>query len=622
SVAGITYTITATGTNGCTSMQTATIFELAPVAFDPASPPVVTPFGCTTDNITNSAVVTVNPGDITGGSGTYVRVVFVYDNGTVAVGDDITQDGTSFSFTVSNVLGGNVSITVYDDEGCSANTTAVIPAFNALSNPVIVVDKDIDCRVLPAGGEEITVSADLTNALGLGEDLIFTITGAGGFTATNTVNGPSAGTTVSSSFTGLAEDIYSITIENSVTGCVLTASHQVDAVPTFDLDISRDSNVVCFGDNNGSITFDFATSSPYAGAYSYEVFNTNGTPGTGDDFSVSGPTVVAAAAGARPITVNTLVGGTYYVSVTMTDASGPFCSVISPEVTIDAPAAALSFSTVDVNPTCNGFNDGSITVNAVDGWGGYEYQLEDGSGILVPYSTNNVFTGSASLPLVDGSYTVRVRDANGCIVNGTVTLTEPDPVTFSLDKDDNACDLTGGGSITAINVLGGSGVYTYVLLDASNTEIRNQTSNVFTNLPAGSYTVQVSDSNSCSSTDASITLEPNLEFSLSTTKLLDCTVSPDATITLTISSGSGNYEYEVFDSAAGTVVARVAVVGTTASFNVSTADTYTVNVYDTGALPAPGCSRTRTITVDPIITPDFTAVAIDNSNCDGSNGGV
>ncbi|SNR16328.1 beta strand repeat-containing protein [Tenacibaculum jejuense] len=126
------YVVTATGTNGCTSNSaTITITELPVVNFTTA--PVVTGFGCTTDNNTDSAVVTVNASDVSGGSGNYVRVEFVYDNGTAATGDDITQDGTSFSFTTSNVLGGNVSITVFDDEGCSANTTAFIPAFQCVN---------------------------------------------------------------------------------------------------------------------------------------------------------------------------------------------------------------------------------------------------------------------------------------------------------------------------------------------------------------------------------------------------------------------------------------------------------------------------------------------------------
>ncbi|SNR16327.1 hypothetical protein [Tenacibaculum jejuense] len=72
----------------------------------------------------------------------------------------------------------------------------------------VSVDTVIEVDFTTAGGEEITVSVDLTSALGAGEDLIFTITGAGGFTSSNTVNGPSAGSTVSSSFTGLGSDNY------------------------------------------------------------------------------------------------------------------------------------------------------------------------------------------------------------------------------------------------------------------------------------------------------------------------------------------------------------------------------------------------------------------------------
>ena len=256
----------------------------------------------------------------------------------------------------------------------------------------------------------------------------------------------------------------------------------------------------------------------------------------------------------------------------------PFCPVVSPEVTINEPTAALDFTTVDGPVSCSGGSDGSITVNATDGWGSYEYELADAAGttIITAYGTSNVFSGLSA-----GTYTVRVRDANGCVDEDTRTLTDPVPVTFTLLKDDNACDLTGGGSIT-VTAVGGTGVYTYILLDATNTEIRNQTTNVFTNFPAGTYTVQVVDSNSCPGTSPSlsITLLPNLEFSLTEMKKLDCTVSPDATVELSISSGSGNYEYEVLDSGSGTVVARVAIVGSTVTFSVSTADTYTVIVYD------------------------------------------
>ncbi|MFY7709036.1 hypothetical protein ACOSQB_00295, partial [Tenacibaculum sp. MEBiC07804] len=133
-----------------------TITELAPVSF--TASPVVTEFGCTTANITDAAVVTVNTADVSGGSGTYVRAVFTY---TPAVGAVETQDSASFTFSTTNTSGGTVSIDVYDDEGCTANTSVNIAAFNAISDPVVTVDKAIDC----ATGEDITVTYTSTAAL-------------------------------------------------------------------------------------------------------------------------------------------------------------------------------------------------------------------------------------------------------------------------------------------------------------------------------------------------------------------------------------------------------------------------------------------------------------------------
>ncbi|MFY7708978.1 hypothetical protein ACOSQB_00005, partial [Tenacibaculum sp. MEBiC07804] len=73
---------------------------------------------------------TVNTADVSGGSGTYVRAVFTY---TPAVGAVETQDSASFTFSTTNTSGGTVSIDVYDDEGCTANTSVNIAAFNAIS---------------------------------------------------------------------------------------------------------------------------------------------------------------------------------------------------------------------------------------------------------------------------------------------------------------------------------------------------------------------------------------------------------------------------------------------------------------------------------------------------------
>ncbi|WP_143569686.1 T9SS type B sorting domain-containing protein, partial [Tenacibaculum agarivorans] len=497
---------------------------------------------------TDAAVVTIDPADISGGTGTYVRVEFVYDNGTPAdPADDIRQDSGGFSFATTNVLGGNVSVTVYDDQGCSATTNAVIPAFNALSLSAtpITVTKAIDCRALPVGGEEIRVSVDLTSALVLGEDLIFTITGAGGFTATNTINGPSTGTTVSSNFTGLGTGTYDIDIRNVSTGCIISTSHQVLDVPSFILDIARDNNVACLTDTNGSLTFDFAASSPYAGAYDYEVFLSGGTT-TG----ITG--TVAAGASPRPTTVNTLGAGTYYVEVTMRD--NPFCPVTSPEVIIEAPSAALSFTFTNNPITCFTSTSGDVNISATGGWGSYEYQLENTttSSMVQPFSTNSIIGG-----LTSGNYLITVQDANGCVITDTFTLVDPTTIAATPTVTTQiACEGDTTAVITVSGVSGGAQVatpvYSYSLLFPDGTETAIQTSNQFTGLGAGDYTVTVYDEFNCRNTFPITITEPtDVMATAAITSTISCT-RPNATVEVTGSGGTGAYTYSNDGTSFGT----------------------------------------------------------------------
>ncbi|MFL0108317.1 hypothetical protein, partial [Tenacibaculum maritimum] len=102
-------------------------------------------------------------------------------------------------------------------------------------------------------------------------------------------------------------------------------------------------------------------------------------------------------------------------------------------------------------------------------------------------------------------------------------------------------------------------------------------------------------------------------------KKIDCTVSPSGIVSVSILSGSGNYEYEVLNSLGGSVVARVAIVGTTVTFNTVAKDIYTINVYDVGATP--NCSITKKIDIDDSIKPIFTYDKED-SVCNGSNSGI
>ncbi|MDY0781701.1 hypothetical protein, partial [Tenacibaculum sp. IB213877] len=241
------YDITGEGTNGCTTTVQVTINENPDIVLTPS----VTPFGCTTNNVTDNAIVSVSAA---GGSSTYVRYVFVYDNGTPGVpADDITQDSSNTSFAITNEAGGSVDITVYDDNGCSQTATQAVAPFNGLSNADYVVTKSVDCRALPLGGADVNITFD-SSVSAITADV--TITGSS--TAyTDTQSGVSP-----VSFTGVPADTYTVTITNSTTGCVLTTSILVEEAPVFNLDVNKTNDVACVGSNEGAFDFDFSVSSP------------------------------------------------------------------------------------------------------------------------------------------------------------------------------------------------------------------------------------------------------------------------------------------------------------------------------------------------------------------------
>ncbi|MFL0114656.1 SprB repeat-containing protein, partial [Tenacibaculum maritimum] len=585
-----TYVVTAEGSNGCTTTSGNIVIDELTAIDIPAGALKVTEFGCTTGNVTNSATISIDASLITGGSGTYKQVEFIDTKGTATTADDVSlQKGSSFSYTSTAESGGDYLITIYDDKGCSESIAASIAPFAKLLTTKVVVDKKIDCNT----GEDITVTYTSSTPVLAPATVSYMVTGTKGYTATNTTG----------VFTGLVTDTYTVTVTNTGTNCVLTSSHQVLEEPKFVLDINKLSNVNCLGSNTGELSFEFSSSTPYVGNYDYEIFDQGGTLVRPKVLGVNGL-----------VTVTGLSSGSYYVVATM--VGSPFCPVQSATIEIEEPDAALNFTTSVKAVSCKDGANGIITVNPVGGWGSYQYELSDalGTTVIKAYNPTNIFKD-----LSPNTYTVRVKDINGCVVSKTETLVNPDEITFNLVKDDNVCTATSGGSIT-VTAVGGTGNYTYILVDGSGTEIRNQTTNVFASLGSGTYTVNVKDSNNCSAVSTqNITLHPNLEFTVTETKKIDCTVSPSGIVSVSILSGSGNYEYEVLNSLGGSVVARVAIVGTTVTFNTVAKDIYTINVYDVGATP--NCSITKKIDIDDSIKPIFTYDKED-SVCNGSNSGI
>src|SRR5206468_1497970 len=112
--------------------------------------------------------------------------------------------------------------------------------------------------------------------------------------------------------------------------------------------------------------------------------------------------------GATTASINSLVAGTY--SVTVTDAHS--CTASCSYTVTEPSALSVSCSKTDVS--CNGGSNGSAAVAASGGTQPYNYSWSNGG------------TTSSIGALVAGTYSVTVSDNHGCTGSCFVTITQPD----------------------------------------------------------------------------------------------------------------------------------------------------------------------------------------------------
>ena len=172
----------------------------------------------------------------------------------------------------------------------------------------------------------------------------------------------------------------------------------------------------------------------------------------------------------------------------------------SADVTVFEPSALTIYTSND-SVSCNGLSDGLAIVDSVIGGNGVYFYLWDAT-------ANNQITDTAS-SLIAGTYLVTVTDQNGCSLDSSVTVSQPDSlIVDTLSVINPYCSSSNDGSIT-LNINGGtqpiSSNWTNILGTYSSTD------QDIDSLFVGSYIINVSDYNGCNSTDT-ITLTPNVEI--------------------------------------------------------------------------------------------------------------
>ncbi|MBK9353831.1 MAG: SprB repeat-containing protein [Bacteroidetes bacterium] len=281
--------------------------------------------------------------------------------------------------------------------------------------------------------------------------------------------------------------------------------------------------------------------------------------------------------GATTEDINGLSAGTY--TVTVVDANN--CSVSTSVTIINLLGPSLSSTTVDAS--C-GNNNGSIDLSVSGGTPGYSYSWSNGA-------TTQDINGLAA-----GSYTVSVTDAIGCVSTQTITIASSAQLELDYSSTNVLCFGGVNGSIDLI-VISGTPGYTYLWSNGSTTED-------ISNLTAGNYTVNVTDSKGCTASQSISITHISAQISIDPTVVNATCGNSNGSITLSINGGTAPYSYNWGGG-----------ITTQNRINLP-AGAYAVTVTD-----ANGCTGSANISVSNIGGPTVTFTKVDAS-CDNNNGSI
>ncbi|WP_165828934.1 T9SS type A sorting domain-containing protein [Flavobacterium sp. HTF] len=580
-----TYTVTVTDANSCFTTQSFTITE-------PASALVASDGGQTNVSCNNGANGTATV-SVTGGTPGYTYS-WAPSGGTLASANGLTA--------------GTYTVTVTDANGCTATQ-----AFTITEPAALVASNGGQTNVSCNGGTNATATVSVT----------------GGTTGYTYSWSPSGGTSASAS--GLSAGTYTVTVTDA-NACQTTQSFTITEPATLVASNGGQTNVSCNSGTNGTATVsvtggtagytylwspaggtaDTATGLT-AGTYTVTVTDANGCSAT-QSFTITEPSALIATpisqtnvacngtatgsatvsatggtgaytyswapSGGTADTATGLTAGTY--TVTVTDANG--CTATQ-SFTITEPTALIASATGQTNVSCNGGANGTATVSATGGTPGYTYSWAPSGG-----------TAASANGLSAGTYTVTVTDANGCSATQSFTISEPAALVATGSQTDVSCN--GGSNATAtVTVTGGTGAYTYSWAPFGGN------SATATGLSIGTYTVIVTDANSCQTTQSFTITEPApLVASMGLQTNVSCNGGANGTATVNVTGGTAGYTYSWSPSG-----------GTADTATGLTAGTYTVAVTD-----ANGCFTTQSFTITEPSVLIASPLAQTNVACNGA----
>ncbi|EON76461.1 hypothetical protein ADIS_2911 [Lunatimonas lonarensis] len=463
---------------------------------------------------------------------------------------------------IENLAAGIYEFTVTDENGCTATTGQVtltapdpltvspeISSYNGFQISCNGANDGFIRSVIQGGAGEYTIRW----------------TGSNGFSSTN------------ADIDQLPPGTYVLQVTDA-NGCAI-APETIEITEPEPLEIEEDEslrqNVGCFGQETGVIHFDFVSQS--IGPYLLEL----GESGSMDPIrSLSGFTGTS-------YTYENLSSGTYWVRVT--DANG--CAEMIDDIPITQPEEGLELTNLVVSDfygfqiSCHGAADGSIFYELTGSQGTVQYFWEGPNGFTANTPT--------LADLGPGTYRLRIEDESGCTLEDSFELVEPEPFILA----DQLSDYNG----FQIQCNGASDGYIRLFPSGGNPDYQYQWTgdNGFSsneaqleNIPAGTYSVVVTDRNGCEIPRTFVITEPeSLEITEFVALREDVRCFGESTGVIHIeitrpSAGPYNFYIQLVGNELGSAGSGEGINSTTWVFENLAAGTYEVTVIDVN-----GCSQ-------------------------------
>jgi gliding motility-associated-like protein len=403
--------------------------------------------------------------------------------------------------------------------------------------------------------------------------------------------------------------------------CVRQSSQNVNILAPPPVQISADVTPTCDGVTNGQIAYTVTETNlgELGSSFSWDFYRLDDVGPIGPPVLVSSGTETGFISGDSFVVPApaTLSEGDYFVEIR--GGAPNNCIIGSENVRLEQLNPITFTPNVLAHITCA--NPGLIEIQNPQGGGGtYTYTLSS-----LNFNSNIVTTANPiAVPighLADATATpfnvlVEIADQYNC----PVTTLPSHTVSMDISQSPTVTSVTTNCATPfgiTVNASGGTGTYLYSINGGMN-YVDN--GGVFNNVPVGGYAISIIDANGCTAAD-SAEIYPTLQASATIAKTLDCTIIPDAIISISAIDGSGFYDYEIdgpgINDQLRTVLPSPA---NTEDWSTAVAGTYTVLVYDNNRPTCP--ARSFTVEVPARLEPLVEIINSTPVSCIGDSDGT